>query len=186
MSTAEQPLLTAQELDQVEAFLRESYFRVAESLPAARQRDPDRAVRGEVEQLRKAPQRKTADRLTDQDVKALEAAAESAYASEFSMRKERALNQLAEENGLPAGPNKPPLALLFLKTASRRLCKERKAAGATGFAISTGSLGVLLRHLGLDPVFAPIVVWFATQCRDVGLPVLCEFIEEYLKRGGVA
>lgn len=170
---------TEQELSEIEAFLRENYFKTAELFPAARPRDSERTIGPEIQRLRQTKRGKGKDVLSPDDLEQLETASASGYASEFSGHKADVVLELKRKLEVHPSAGKDSAGLIFLRNASRRLCARHKGAGITGISISTGGLTVLMHHLGLDPVYAPVVVWFATKIRDYGLPVLCDSLKEY-------
>lgn len=181
---------TDMELGEVAEFLRANYVQAASRISSARARNPSTAVAPELERLRGlgSAEKETAPRITDRHVEELAAALESPYASDLGSIKETQLKRLREEaKSLPAplASDRHSLALLVLKNTSHVLCAKRPPVKIRAFTISTASLSLLLRHLGIDPIFAPIVVWLATVLRDVGLPVFCGSVKDYLASKGI-
>ena len=180
------------ELQEVARFLRGTYLSAASKIASARRRDPTRAVAPELERLRKLAftAKETPIQLSDLDVEELAQALESSYASDISNRKRPGLERLRSEAGaLPRpleGSVRFSLALVLLKNVSRTLCKRRQPLRIRSFTISATSLSLLLRHVGLDPIFAPVVVWLATLLRDVGVPAFCGTAKDYLASKGIA
>jgi hypothetical protein len=66
-----------------------------------------------------------------------------------------------------------------------KLCGAKRQLSVGRFAISTTSLGALLSYLGLDPLFAPAVVWTAAKLRDIGDVAFCDALAVYLKERGI-
>jgi hypothetical protein len=178
------------ELREVAEFLRANYVLTASRISSARPRNPGRAVAPELERLRSlSPLKKeTALQITDRNLEELEAALASPYPPDLANIKEAKLQDLRKDvESLPpmVVSSRYSLALLVLKNTSHVICAKHSPVKIKTFTISTASLSLLLRHLGIDPLFAPMVVWVATALRNFGIPVFCGSVKDYLAAKGI-
>lgn len=180
---------TDEELDEVSKFLRGAYISAATRLPSARRRDPAQAIGPELQRLRRQHSiRKSAGQISEADLDEIADAMDSPYALDFAAKKAQILDTLKqrpESQTMQHVNQRHVVAVVLLQSVANRLCAHQNYHGVGRFLISATSLGGLLSHLGVDPLFAPFIVWTGTKLRDFGVPVFCDLLRSFLKSKGV-
>jgi hypothetical protein len=172
------------ELQEIERFLRSAYITAAAKIVSARPRDPRKAVEPEIARLKQQRKPKQMRTLSDQDVRDLDEAVAGQFGSDLT--KDRLLDELKRQVPNANATMEPrSFGVLFLHGLMGKLCGAKRQLSVGRFAISTTSLGALLSYLGLDPLFAPAVVWTAAKLRDIGDVAFCDALAVYLKERGI-
>jgi hypothetical protein len=174
------PRYSLKELKEIDAFLSQSFHKLYSDQKFVLPYDPQaasNAVSGETGRLRKKHQR-AAEKLTARDAQELVESINGPFSEEQPHVRSKAIADFEQANAIEPGR---PLAQLLLKHFLNKLCgKHAIHLGPAPILITSAGLAEVFRQLALPIVFAPVCVWLLTIIRDVGLPALCEALQEYL------